>query len=81
MNKRIDIKAHILSLYVLSLSRKEESVMKMKLMVHRIHNMLVLSDLLARRQIRQQQEKRRKEVVIRTVREKDVPGWIRDKFR
>ena len=55
--------------------------MKVKLMARRIHNMWVLSDLLARRQIRESENKRRKEVVIRTVREKDVPGWIRDKFR
>ena len=55
--------------------------MKMNLMAKRIHNMWILSDLLARRQIRQQEEKRRKEVIIKTIRSKDVPEWIRAKFR
>ena len=55
--------------------------MKVKLMAKRIHNMWILSDLLARRQIRQQEQKRRKEVTIRKIRDKDVPEWIRAKFR
>nr|WP_278860218.1 hypothetical protein [Catenibacterium mitsuokai] len=55
--------------------------MKMKLMEKRIHNMWILSDLLARRQIRESENKQRKEVIIKKVRDKDVPSWVKMKFK
>lgn len=50
-------------------------------MAKRIHNMWALSDLLARRQIKNYENKKRKEVIIKKVREKDLPDWVRMKFK